>query len=72
MERGTNNVRVSTVMRVAYANPSLQGSGKWRLRGQTGKSIPRTWAGVVRMLLQMPERTIVSTGRDPAAKPKRN
>jgi len=71
MDTRYDNVRVSTVMPGSVATEFGRGAAG----GDTGedwKVHPEDVAGVVRMLLQMPERTIVSQVEIRPAKPKRN
>ena len=71
MDTRYDNVRVSTVMPGSVATEF----GRAAASGETGedwKVHPEDMAGVVRMLLQMPERTIVSQVEIRPAKPKRS
>jgi 3-oxoacyl-[acyl-carrier protein] reductase len=71
MDTRYDNVRVSTVMPGSVATEFGRGAAG----GDTGedwKVHPEDVAGVVRMLLQMPERTIVSQVEIRPAKPKRS
>ena len=78
MDTRYDNVRVSTVMPGSVAtefgtNVSELGSDETSpARGEDWKVHPEDVAGVVRMLLQMPERTIVSQVEIRPAKPKRS
>jgi 3-oxoacyl-[acyl-carrier protein] reductase len=78
MDTRYDNVRVSTIMPGSVATEfgtSVPELGKGEASGDRGedwKVHPEDVAGVVRMLLQMPERTIVSQVEIRPAKPKRS
>jgi NAD(P)-dependent dehydrogenase (short-subunit alcohol dehydrogenase family) len=71
MDTRYDNVRVSTIMpgSVATEFARREGGGD---PGEDWKIHPEDVAGVVRMLLQMPERTVVSQIEIRPAKPKRS
>ena len=66
-----DNVRVSTVMPGSVATEFGRGDEARRRSGEDWKVHPEDVAEVVRMLLQMPERTMVSQVEIRPAKPKR-
>jgi len=78
MDTRYDNVRVSTVMPGSVATEfgtSVSELGRdeaARDRADGWKIHPEDVAGVVRMLMQMPERTIVSQVEIRPAKPKRS
>ena len=71
MDTRYDNVRVSTVMPGSVATEFGRGAAGGDI-GEDWKVHPEDVAGVVRMLLQMPERTIVSQVEIRPAKPKRS
>ena len=71
MDTRYDNVRVSTVMPGSVATEFGRNEGGAD-SGQDWKVHPEDVAGVVRMLLQMPERTMVSQVEIRPAKPKRS
>jgi len=78
MDTRYDNVRVSTVMPGSVATEFGRGTTGGETgaassnQGEDWKVHPEDVAGVVRMLLQMPERTIVSQVEIRPAKPKRS
>jgi NAD(P)-dependent dehydrogenase (short-subunit alcohol dehydrogenase family) len=72
MDTRYDGVRVSTVMPGSVATEFGRGAGTGADGGEDWKVHPEDVAGVVRMLLQMPERTIVSQVEIRPAKPKRS
>jgi 3-oxoacyl-[acyl-carrier protein] reductase len=71
MDTRYDNVRVSTVMPGSVATEFGRGEGGGN-EGEDWKVHPEDVAAIVRMLLQMPERTIVSQVEVRPAKPKRS
>ena len=72
MDTRYDNVRVSTVMPGSVATEFGRAAAGPAMPGEDWKVHPEDVAGVVRMLLQMPERTMVSQIEIRPAKPKRS